>query len=85
VPRYHFDLYNGLGLICDEEGRELPDTDAVEKEALKGIRSIICDEVGKGLLDLTGKVVVRDADGADVMTIHFHESVTITGQWIAPA
>lgn len=83
VPRFHFDLYDRLGSMPDEEGRDLRDLDAARSEALKGVRSVIAAEVERGLLDLTGKMVVRDGDGT-VLTLAFHEALTINGLWNAP-
>ncbi|WP_114952039.1 DUF6894 family protein [Sphingosinicella terrae] len=85
MPHFFFDLHNGLGLVSNEEGRELPDLETARREAIKGIRSIISAEVEKGELDLTGRLVVRDGDGAETLVIPFHESLTIVGRWTAPA
>jgi hypothetical protein len=84
VPRYHFDLHDGAGLVIDEEGRELPDLAAVRREAVKGIRSVISAEVGRGSLDLTGRLVVRDGSGAEALVMTFDEALAITGSWTAP-
>ena len=84
MPRYHFDLHDGAGLVIDEEGRELPDLAAVRREAVKGIRSVISAEVGRGSLDLTGRLVVRDGSGAEALVMTFDEALAITGSWTAP-
>ena len=76
MPRFHFDLYDRLGSMPDEEGRDLRDLEAARSEALKGVRSVIAAEVERGLLDLTGRMVVRDGDGT-VLTLAFHEALTI--------
>jgi hypothetical protein len=78
--RFHFDLEDRLGFIPDEEGRELPNVEAARREALKGARSIISAGAEKGLIDLTGRILVRDDEGADVLTLSFDEAVSIEGR-----
>ncbi len=77
MPRYHFHVYDSFGLVEDEEGRELPSVDAVRREALKGVRSILSDELKQGRLDLRGRVEVKDGDGSIVLTLHFREAVEL--------
>jgi hypothetical protein len=84
VPRFYFDLYNSVGLVTDEGGRELPDLAVVRREALKGIRSIIAADVQKGELDLTGNITIRDMNRAELLVIRFDEAVRIKGRWIPP-
>jgi hypothetical protein len=85
VPRYHFDVQDGSGLVLDEEGRELANLEVARREAIKGIRSLISAEVKKGTLDLTGKLTLKDANGRTVIVLPFDEAVSITGRWLAPA
>ena len=84
MPRYHFDFHNGVGFVPDAEGRELPNLEAVKREALKGIRSVIAAEVEKGTLDLTGKMTIRGEDQAEILVIAFDEALMIRGRWIPP-
>ncbi len=77
-------FHNGAGFVADEEGRELQDLEAVRREALKGIRSVIAAEVEKGRLDLTGKMTIHDGDHAEVLVILFDEALAISGRWIPP-
>lgn len=75
MPRYHFNLHNGLGSVPDEQGRELPDLEAARDEALKAARSIIADEVLQGRLDLSGRLEVTDSVGVLLVTLSFGEAV----------
>ena len=77
MPCYHFNVQNGTGFVEDEEGRELPDLDAVRCEALTGIRSILAEDVRKGFLDLAGRIEVLDETGARVLTVPFAEAVDV--------
>nr|WP_295370965.1 hypothetical protein [uncultured Sphingosinicella sp.] len=84
MTRFFFDLHDNIGHVVDEEGREFPSLEAARQEAVKGVRSIISAEVGEGVLDLTGTMVVRDADGTDVLVVPFEEVLSIMGRWTAP-
>ena len=77
MPRYFFDLYNDMD-APDDEGRELPDVDAVVAEAVKEARAMIkasIDETGR--IDLRHHIDVRDECGNSVFVIHFEDAVTV--------
>lgn len=78
MPRYFFNVENGFGFVEDEEGRELPDLEAARAEALKGVRSILAEDVSKGRLDLDGRLDVKDEAGRVVLTISFAEAISLT-------
>jgi hypothetical protein len=78
MPRFFFHVHNGIGLIEDEYGRELPDLARVRTEAIKGIRSIVGDEVLKGRIDLRGRIDIVDELALVVMTVSFEEAFEIT-------
>lgn len=77
MPRYRFNVDNGTGFIEDEEGRELPDLDVVRAEALKGIRSILAEDVLSGQIDLTGRLEVVDDAGTVLLTVPFGDAVAV--------
>ena len=60
MPLYYFNLYNRIGFVPDEEGRELPDTGAARTVALNGIRSVLAEDVLAGRLDLAGRLEIVD-------------------------
>jgi hypothetical protein len=74
--RYYFDIHNSIGFVEDEEGRDLPDLETARAEALKGIRSILGEDVQKGVVDLRGRLEIRDGDGV-ILTIPFAEAIEI--------
>ena len=76
MPHYHFNLFNTIGLVADEEGRDLPDLDSARAEALKAARSIIAEEVLAGSLDLDGRLEVTDEAGGLLFTLGFAEAVS---------
>lgn len=75
MPRYYFHLRNGAGFVEDEEGRDLPDPEAARSEALKGVRSILCEDVLGGVVDLRGSLEVVDQDGVRILLLPFAEAV----------
>jgi hypothetical protein len=77
VPHYYFHVTNSIGLVKDEEGRELGSVEAARKEALDDIRSILSEEVRRGSVDLRGKVEITDENGHLFTTIPFNEAVEL--------
>ena len=77
MPRYYFDLHNDVNAI-DDEGRELPDLEAVKADVLKEVRAMIktsIDETGR--IDLRHHIDVRDENDAVVYVMHFEDAVTV--------
>ena len=77
MPRYYFDLHNDVDAI-DEEGRELPDLEAVKADVLKEVRAMIktsIDETGR--IDLRHHIDVRDEHDSVVYVMHFEDAVTV--------
>jgi hypothetical protein len=77
MPRYFFHLRERQGTTPDIEGMDLPDRNSAVNVALRGARSVLCDEVMEGCLDLDGAVHVTDEEGRDLFTISFSEAVAI--------
>jgi hypothetical protein len=78
MTRYYFNLHNSIGLVEDEEGRECADLETARAEAIRGVRSIIAEDVMKGLIDLCGKIELVNAAGTVVLTIAFAETVRLS-------
>jgi hypothetical protein len=77
VQRYFFHIYDDLGAI-DEEGRELADLDAAKREALRGVRSLIADELLRtGRISLEHRIEVAGESGQVLFALHFRDAVTI--------
>jgi hypothetical protein len=85
MARYFFDVINGTGLVEDEEGQDLPDFSAARMIAIEGARSIICEDVTAGFIDLSGRVEVKDVARHTLVSISFHEAVELRGVDIGPA
>jgi hypothetical protein len=80
VPLYFFHVHNSIGFVEDEEGRELPDLETARAEGLKGVRSILAEDVSKGHLDLGGRLEVIDEQGRLVLTIAFADALDLSRQ-----
>ena len=79
MARFFFDVINGTGLVQDDEGQDLPDLPTARDVAIEGARSIIEEEVSLGVIDLSGRVEVRDAGRQTVMSIPFRDAVEVRG------
>jgi hypothetical protein len=77
MPHYRFNIHNGNGLTRDEEGRELPDSEAARAEALEGIRSILAEDVLQGRLDLHGRIEVMGEREELLFVISYADALQI--------
>jgi hypothetical protein len=78
MPRFYFYIYNDE-VTHDEEGRELADADAAEAHAITAVRSLACESVSKGHLDLRHRIEVADVGGSVVRTVTFGDAVEVRG------
>lgn len=74
MPRFHLHVYNGTGFSPDDEGTDFPDEAAARVLALTSIRSIVAEEAVQGLIDLTGRVEIRDPGDDLLDTVRFAEA-----------
>lgn len=77
MPHFYFHVFNGTGETHDDEGVDLPDLDAARARALSGIRSILRDELSRGLLDFGGMIRVTDAEGELFFEVPFDMAVEL--------
>ena len=67
MPRFYFDVREGVRFVPDEEGLEFPDVDAAEREAAEAAA-----EIGRSLLPVgmtrSVTVEVRNEHGQRVVT-----------------
>ena len=76
MPRYFLHLVDGERLV-DEDGQELPDLNAAREEAIRNVRSIMADEVGRGRLPLAPVIEVTSEAGQVLLTVLFAEAIRI--------
>ena len=74
MPRFYFDIFNGNGRTPDEEGLELESQAAARRIALDSVRSIIAEEARDGVIDLGGRIEVKDKAANVLMTVDFVEA-----------
>lgn len=72
MTRYYFDLRDGDELIIDEEGMEMRDTKAVQREAALSLSGFARDSLGSfnGAQSHQMAIAVRDEHGP-VMEVKF--------------
>jgi hypothetical protein len=78
MPRYFFHVFNDE-ITIDEEGAELADLDAAREFAIESLRSLACDSVKQGHLNLDHRIEIADETDARRMTVTFREAFTIVG------
>ncbi len=76
MPKFYFRLCDDLD--CDDpEGIERADLHEAYQEAIRGIRSIMAEQVGKGRLSMNGRIEIKDETGSVVQHIAFTEALVI--------
>jgi hypothetical protein len=75
--RYRLHIHCEQCFAEDEEGVNLPSLEAARQEAVRGVRSILCDELMRGELNLRGHIDVLDEAGTLVDTIKFEDAIRI--------
>ena len=76
VPRFFFHIHDDIELL-DDEGIELPDREAAEREALRGARSIACEQVVRGELHLEHRIDVEGEDGETLFRVRFGDAIDV--------
>ena len=76
MPRFFFNLYDD-GTVIDEEGAELPSTEAAREHALRVVREMASQEVLEGKLFLSHRIEVEDQDRRPVFVLPFGAAVVI--------
>lgn len=74
MPRFFFHVFNGNGHTGDEEGLDLEDQSAARRIAIDSIRSMIAEEARQGVIDLSGRIEVKDAVNNSLFGVAFPEA-----------
>lgn len=77
MPRYYFHLRDGEDVLLDPKGMELPDSLAIEAQALYEARSILSHDVMNGRIKLSQRIDVENEDGNIVHSIPFVDAVEV--------
>ena len=75
MARYYFHVRDPSGFSRDPDGVVLSDIAAARRFATAGARSLICDDVTRGLLDLRGSIEVTDEADNIVLIVRLEETV----------
>ena len=78
MPRFFFHVHDEI-VAFDDEGVELPSAAVARQEALRGARSLACEEVLKGRLHLNHRIEVVDENGRILETVKFGDAVAVDG------
>lgn len=76
MPRFFFRVVDDM-VAEDEDGLELPDLSAAEKEALRSARALACEQVAQGELHLEHRIEVEDESGERVLIVRFADAIAI--------
>ena len=77
MPRYYFHLHEPTQLTRDDFGLDLPDLARARVEAVRGVRSVLSEEIRAGRLDLRGRIDVADREGNILLTVLIRDTVEI--------
>ena len=78
MPRYFFHVFNDE-ITLDEEGTELDGLDAARAFAIANARSLACESIHNGHLNLDHRIEIADETDARRMTVTFREAFTVEG------
>ena len=74
MPRFFFFVHNGHGVIRDETGTDLQDQAAAGQLALDSVRSMVAEDARRGVIDLDGRIEVKDRAGSLLLTLDYREA-----------
>ena len=78
MPRYFFDVHDIRGIHRDDHGHDLPDLEAVRKEAMRTLPEIAYDQMPSDGDRQSYVVLVTDEDGHPV----YSATLNYTGLWL---
>jgi hypothetical protein len=74
MPRFFFHIQNGHGPVPDETGTDLPDQSAARNLAIDSIRSMIAEDARRGVIDLSGRIDIKDKAENLLIEIRYAEA-----------
>ncbi|MGN7999460.1 DUF6894 family protein [Sphingomonas sp. 22176] len=74
---YYFHVHDGNGALLDPEGTNLRDDDAALRTAIGFVRSLLCEDLAKGLLDLRGRIDVVRSTGELLRAVPFADCIRV--------
>ncbi|WP_294258201.1 hypothetical protein [uncultured Sphingomonas sp.] len=77
MQRYYFHVHDGGGTLLDPEGTNLQDDDAALRTAIGFVRSLLCEDLTSGLLDLRGRIEVVRSSGELLRVLPFADCICV--------
>jgi hypothetical protein len=77
MPLFYLHVYDSAGFATDEEGTDCSGLDGARDAAIRGIRSLLAEEVLQGKFDLRGRIDIADEGGNIVTVIPFRDAVAL--------
>ena len=77
MAHFYFDLHEPEGIINDQQGVDVDRPDDVRARAVEAARDLMCAQLREGALRLDSTILVRNELDRVVLTLPFHEVVTI--------
>ncbi len=77
MPRLYFNLFEGVRIVPDEEGKEVPDIATARDIAVNAIRSIVADDANQGVVDLRGRIEICNEEKEVLAVLRFSEAVEL--------
>ena len=78
MPRFFFHVHNGPGDIPDESGTDIADQSAASRLAVDSVRSMVSEDARRGVIDLKGRIDVKDAADNLLISVDFIEAFDLT-------
>jgi hypothetical protein len=72
---HFFHVKDGVDLIEDHTGSDLPDLEAAREEALEGAREMLADGILSGRNRMRQRFEIRDAAGTTVLIVPFSDAM----------
>jgi len=74
MPRFFFHIYNGHGDTPDDVGTDLEDQSAACRLAVDSVRSMVSEDARRGVIDLNGRIDIKDDSSNLLVTVKFLEA-----------
>ncbi|MDO6414290.1 hypothetical protein Q4F19_07835 [Sphingomonas sp. BIUV-7] len=78
MPRFRFHVLNDTFYLQDEDGKDLPDTAAVEVHARHVLADVVADEIRQGRSSIHLAIMVEDPRGTRIANYRLVTTVTAT-------
>jgi hypothetical protein len=77
MQRFFFHVHDDLD-VPDEDGAEVRDLDSAIRVAVRAVRSLACEQVTKGHLNLQHRIDVKNEAGSVLATVRFADVIEVS-------